>query len=64
MALPRGATGLSAVFDWIVVFPEHTHLLFLKVFRDMVNVLSTIRICIQFSETTYHRTFFKQNHKF
>ena len=27
MALPRGAMGLSAVY--VVVFPDHTHLLFL-----------------------------------
>ena len=25
MALPRGAMGFSAVCDWIVVFPDHTH---------------------------------------
>ena len=28
VALPRGAMGLSAVCD--VVFPDHTHLLFIK----------------------------------
>ena len=28
VALPRGAMGLSAVCD-IVVFPDHTHFLFL-----------------------------------
>ena len=29
VALPRGAMGLSAVM--IVVFPDHTHLLFFRV---------------------------------
>ena len=29
MALPHDATGFSAVCDFFVVFPDHTHLLYL-----------------------------------
>ena len=41
MALPRGAMGLSAVSD--VVFPDHTHLLFLEVcFADSISFFLSI----------------------
>ena len=35
MALPRGAKGLTAVCDF--VFPDHTHLLFLRLMVENVN---------------------------
>ena len=34
MALPRGAMGLSYLQFVIVVFPDHTHLLFLTVVTE------------------------------
>ena len=34
VALPCGAMGWSAVWFVIVVFPNHTHLLFLLVYQD------------------------------
>ena len=37
MSLPCGATGMSAVY--IVVFPDHTHLLFLN---QILNVLKYV----------------------
>ena len=52
MALPCGAMGLSAVCD--VVFPDHTHLLFLAYYwscnlrtidRSHFDVINQIREC-------------------
>ena len=41
-ALPQGAMSLSAVV--IVIFPDHTHLLFLTVFTFVTN-LTVFCVC-------------------
>ena len=41
MALPPGVMGLSALFV-IVVFPDHTHLLFMKALLSGVTVYQWI----------------------
>ena len=42
VALPRGAMSLSAAV--IVIFPDHTHLLFLTVFTIVTN-LTAFCVC-------------------
>ena len=52
MALPRGAIGLQFV---IVVFPDHTHLLFLKYgqnrFREYIIFMNYLDIIVKNSIT-------------
>ena len=43
VALPRGAMSLSAVV--IVIFPDHTHLLFLTVFSIVTNLTVFVFVC-------------------
>ena len=43
VALPRGAMNLSAVV--IVIFPDHTHLLFLTFFNIVTN-LTAFCVCL------------------
>ena len=43
VALPRGAMSLSTVV--IVIFPDHTHLLFLTVFTIVTN-LTVFCVCL------------------